>query len=868
MNYKFVIEAQDLASEALRKIEEGMERVAAEQETVTETATQASEAHTEMLEMLDRIAIASEKLASKIEDVNEETKENTEKTEENTEKTEDNTEKTQKNSEAQEGQFVKLKKVAVAAAAVLAAYLGMNAAMAGMQGVVKMGADLEHLSTRTGVSVSELAILRQAFTDNGASAEATGQIIGIMQKQLFDASRGVGEGKVALDALGVTLEEIQSLSPAEQFALLSRRISAIEDPATRSAVAMKMFGESGTQLLPFFANGGALDDAARSLGSLPDLLDASAAEFERIDTLMGRLPNKARQLWGGVAQQLSGIVLEPLERLDAFDFTAIGQRIGAYLGVLYESFQAGELPEIIGLSISAGAELGMDYLRAQWVDLMGWIANGDAGLSVADAFLSAAPNITDGLLSALRLPMDFLQASGIFIADKYMFAFSKAFEVAGNFFIEIINGALGLVESGVNKMVAFANKFGAGFHEVSIGKLDPILSANRELIGYQEAYAAVSAENAENQQLLVDFIREAVTETRNALGAEIDLAETRLSSIDRLNAKMDEFQSRTSSRLAGAGKTGGTFSSGGQTVVGPDTVGTTTGNVAEQMEVQTAGALDTFGQFQSQMIDIANDTSALVAAPFQGMFQGLTESIDGLIMGTMTWQDALLNVGSAIAGAVVAAFAQLAAAVITNFLITALGLQAIAGTAAATMAGTSMAAGAAVMGAWVPAAIAASIATFGGAAAAGSAAFTMAMIGGALTAGLAAGLAGVLMGIMQPVGRGAGAGIAGARRMGGPVSAGETYLVGEDGPELLRMGSMSGYVQPNASYNAMMANAARSGSYTQGTEGNATGRGRSRERAVFHAVGSMSDAQRFKRSYPGEVEIRQMARDEIRRARR
>ena len=36
-----------------------------------------------------------------------------------------------------------------------------------------------------------------------------------------------------------------------------------------------------------------------------------------------------------------------------------------------------------------------------------------------------------------------------------------------------------------------------------------------------------------------------------------------------------------------------------------------------------------------------------------------------------------------------------------------------------------------------------------------------------------------------------------ARAMGGPVSAGGTYLVGERGPELLTMGARSGYVTPN-----------------------------------------------------------------------
>jgi len=39
--------------------------------------------------------------------------------------------------------------------------------------------------------------------------------------------------------------------------------------------------------------------------------------------------------------------------------------------------------------------------------------------------------------------------------------------------------------------------------------------------------------------------------------------------------------------------------------------------------------------------------------------------------------------------------------------------------------------------------------------------------------------------------------IAGARAMGGPVSAGSAYLVGERGPELLQMGALSGNIVPN-----------------------------------------------------------------------
>lgn len=53
---------------------------------------------------------------------------------------------------------------------------------------------------------------------------------------------------------------------------------------------------------------------------------------------------------------------------------------------------------------------------------------------------------------------------------------------------------------------------------------------------------------------------------------------------------------------------------------------------------------------------------------------------------------------------------------------------------------------------------------------------------------------GVLSGLLGTI---FGGGITGARAAGGPVAAGGTYLVGERGPELLRMGGSSGSIVPN-----------------------------------------------------------------------
>jgi hypothetical protein len=44
---------------------------------------------------------------------------------------------------------------------------------------------------------------------------------------------------------------------------------------------------------------------------------------------------------------------------------------------------------------------------------------------------------------------------------------------------------------------------------------------------------------------------------------------------------------------------------------------------------------------------------------------------------------------------------------------------------------------------------------------------------------------------------GGGSFFGGGRAKGGPVEAGKTYVVGEEGPEVLRLGMSGGYVVPN-----------------------------------------------------------------------
>jgi TP901 family phage tail tape measure protein len=59
----------------------------------------------------------------------------------------------------------------------------------------------------------------------------------------------------SLAKLGLTMEDLKGLSPEETFWKLAEGIAGIDEPMTRSAMALEIFGRQGTNLLPLFEAG-------------------------------------------------------------------------------------------------------------------------------------------------------------------------------------------------------------------------------------------------------------------------------------------------------------------------------------------------------------------------------------------------------------------------------------------------------------------------------------------------------------------------------------------------------------------------------------------------------------------------------------
>lgn len=167
-----------------------------------------------------------------------------------------------------------------------------------------------------------------------------------------------------------------------------------------------------------------------------------------------------------------------------------------------------------------------------------------------------------------------------------------------------------------------------------------------------------------------------------------------------------------------------------------------------------------------------------LAASFEALSGNASNALTGIITGSMSANEALASIGSTVLNSLVNAFVQMGVEWVKSSIMGAAANQtAVAATTATQVAaiGTTTAASTAsaatTMTAWLPAALVASIGSFGAAAVVGGAALLASF---ALISGLS-----------------------GKRKNGGPVSAGGMYQVGESGlPEIYQANNGRQYMIP------------------------------------------------------------------------
>jgi hypothetical protein len=155
-------------------------------------------------------------------------------------------------SEYQAQQFARKLQVGMEAARVAA--IGSLTAIVGAALVLDRQlqsiAGFQDLADKIGDSAQEVASLKLAADLSGVSLENVASASVKLTTALSKMDEeGSGAGK-ALEAIGLKIEDFKRLSPVAQIDAVAKSMADFEDGASKTAVAVALFGKSGADLIP------------------------------------------------------------------------------------------------------------------------------------------------------------------------------------------------------------------------------------------------------------------------------------------------------------------------------------------------------------------------------------------------------------------------------------------------------------------------------------------------------------------------------------------------------------------------------------------------------------------------------------------
>lgn len=197
--------------------------------------------------------------------------------------------------------------------------IGGGLSALGIVAFVKSAVDaadnLQKLSQRVGVSVESLSALDHAASLADVSSELLSTSLAKLAKNAAEAKEGTGEAVDAFRALKVEVADSGGhLKSTEELLLdVAEKFARMEDGAGKTALAMKVFGRSGAQLIPFLNAGrDGIEDLRKEAERLGLIISGETAlAAEVLNDNLTRLASSSRALGNAILNE----TIDPLSKM-------------------------------------------------------------------------------------------------------------------------------------------------------------------------------------------------------------------------------------------------------------------------------------------------------------------------------------------------------------------------------------------------------------------------------------------------------------------------------------------------------------------------------------------------------------------------
>ncbi len=125
----------------------------------------------------------------------------------------------------------------------------------GVETFENVGAAIELMHQRTGVSEESLSGLRLAANEANVDFYSLGTSFKFMAKAISDVDPESKKTRDSLSAMGLDLTRLRDLKPEDQFYAIADAIKTMANADDRATIAANVFGRAGTNLLPMLEMG-------------------------------------------------------------------------------------------------------------------------------------------------------------------------------------------------------------------------------------------------------------------------------------------------------------------------------------------------------------------------------------------------------------------------------------------------------------------------------------------------------------------------------------------------------------------------------------------------------------------------------------
>ena len=434
--------------------------------------------------------------------------------------------------------FVSVSELAKGAAEIGAAALGLESLKEAAESAIKLGAQLQHLHERTGGVVQDLVVLQRALKESGGSADEAGTFLQKMQKNIVDAAEQGGAAAKVFAQLGIDVKELATKNATDQFKILGQAIAEIENPAKRTQASLAIFGKGAGGVAGLFGDPGKLAEIIQYEQRFGEVMGRNSELFDQIEIAFQRAGEQGKRFMVGVLDQIAPIFEEAVQQIKAIDFTEIGQRFGGLVVIIIQAWKDGKLPEMIGLLIEAGFELGVEGVKDLWRGLLKsleFLTSAEGGqiwVGLINGIMTFGVRTAEVILQLLQPLTQFFAAT----FDYLWTNFKAGIDRVGIWLKDVFTDA-------INFFINQWNKIAGRFHASSIQPIAKGTGQAGEGTTFKESWERSGKETAEGLGIVTGYLDKQLTASRQLLTINSQITgqdNTRLTALQRLNALIDE----------------------------------------------------------------------------------------------------------------------------------------------------------------------------------------------------------------------------------------------------------------------------------------------------------------------------------------